>query len=326
MVQSRNALIVEGYFDVMRLYKSGFKNAVAPMGTALTHEQIALLKRYAEEITVMFDGDSAGEKAAFRSLERFAESGLFPKVVFLPQTDDPDSYILNYGVDSFKSLYDKREDLFIHMIKRLALSAKNDFNIKLVRFKSVKDMLAKIENLHMRDYYIDASADIFGLKKENIQEELAVNRYKKNVVINKSVNKNLYLCEMDFVACLSHLPVDIIDGLLAEMNLEMINNDEIKSILKKILEFLPKILDIKDITHELGSQFVELAMREIAEDNAYDEALKNKRQIELNYLKKRQSELIDLMRATTDKAEQISILQELNNLTKLIAGKNKEGE
>lgn len=326
MKQSRNALIVEGYFDVMRLYKSGFKNAVAPMGTALTHEQIALLKRYADEITVMFDGDSAGEKAAFRSLERFAERGLFPKVVFLPQTDDPDSYILNYGIDSFKSLYDKREDLFIHMIKRLALSAKNDFNIKLVRFKSVKDMLAKIENLHMRDYYIEAAADIFGLKKENIQEELAVNRYKKNAVINKSVNKNLYLCEMDFVACLSHLPVDIVDGLLADMNLEMINNDEIKSILKKILEFLPKISDIKDITHELGSQFVELAMREIAEDNAYDEAVKNKRQIELNYLKKRQSELIDLMRTTTDKTEQVRILQELNNLTKLIAGKNKDGE
>ena len=326
MKQSRQALIVEGYFDVMRLYKNGFKNAVAPMGTALTHEQIGLLKRYAEEITVMFDGDSAGEKAAFRSLERFAESGLFPKVIFLPEVDDPDSFILNYGADKFKEIFEKREDLFIHMIKRLALSAKNDFNIKLVRFKSVKDMLAKIENLHIRDYYIEAAADIFGLKKENIQEELAVNRYKKNVALNKSVNKNLYLCEMDFVACLSRLPVDIVDSILSDMNLEMINNDEIRSILKKILEFLPNISDIRQVTHELGSQFVELAMREIAEDNAYDEAVKNKRQIELNYLKKRQGELIDLMRTTTDKTEQVRILQELNNLTKLIAGKNKDGE
>lgn len=326
MKQSRQALIVEGYFDVMRLYKNGFKNAVAPMGTALTHEQISLLKRYAEEITVMFDGDIAGEKAAFRSLERFAESGLFPKVIFLPEVDDPDSFILNYGADKFKEIFEKREDLFIHMIKRLALSAKNDFNIKLVRFKSVKDMLAKIENLHIRDYYIEAAADIFGLKKENIQEELAVNRYKKNVALNKSVNKNLYLCEMDFVACLSCLPVDIVDSILSDMNLEMINNDEIRSILKKILEFLPNISDIRQVTHELGSQFVELAMREIAEDNAYDEALKNKRQIELNYLKKRQNELIELMRTTTDKTAQISILQELNNLTKLIAGKNKDGE
>ena len=67
-------------------------------------------------------------------------------------------------------------------------------------------------------------------------------------------------------------------------------------------------------------------MREIAEDNVYNEALKNKSQIELNYLKKRQNELIDLMRTTTDKTAQVSILQELNNLTKLIAGKNKDGE
>lgn len=62
-------------------------------------------------------------------------------------------------------------------------------------------------------------------------------------------------------------------------------------------------------------------MREIVEDNIYNEALKNKQQIELNYLKKHQNELIDLMRTTDDKTTQISILQELNNLTKIIAGK-----
>ena len=89
MKQNKQALIVEGYFDVMRLYKNGFKNVAAPMGTALTSDQINILKRYAEEVTVMFDGDSAGEKAAFRSLERFAETSLFPKVIFLPQEDDP---------------------------------------------------------------------------------------------------------------------------------------------------------------------------------------------------------------------------------------------
>ena len=103
MKHNKQALIVEGYFDVMRLYKNGFKNVAAPMGTALTADQISLLKRYAEEITVMFDGDSAGEKAAFRSLERFAETSLFPKVIFLPKEDDPDSFVLNYGIDALKS-------------------------------------------------------------------------------------------------------------------------------------------------------------------------------------------------------------------------------
>ncbi len=321
MKQNKQALIVEGYFDVMRLYKNGFKNVVAPMGTALTSDQINILKRYAEEVTVMFDGDSAGEKAAFRSLERFAETSLFPKVIFLPQEDDPDSFVLNNGIDKFYELYNKREDLFIHMIKKLSASAKDDFNIKLSRFKSVTNMLAKINNPHVRDYYVDAASEIFKLKKENVYEDLNQNRYKKNVAASKNNTSSMYLCEMDFVACLSRLPIDVIDNLLSDFNLDMINDNEIKNILKIILANLSKISDIREITHELGNQFVELAMREIAEDDIYKDALKNKNQIELNFLKKRQNELIEQMRTTSDKVMQVNMLQELNSLTKQIAGK-----
>lgn len=321
MKQNKQALIVEGYFDVMRLYKNGFKNVAAPMGTALTSDQINILKRYAEEVTVMFDGDSAGEKAAFRSLERFAETNLFPKVIFLPQEDDPDSFVLNNGIDKFYELYNKREDLFIHMIKRLSASSKDDFNIKLSRFKAVTNMLAKINNPHVRDYYVDAASEIFKLKKENIYEDLKQNRYKKNMALSKNNTGSMYLCEMDFVACLSRLPIDIIDNLLTDFNLDMINDIEIKNILKIMLANLSKISDIREITHELGNQFVELAMREIAEDDIYKDALKNKNQIELNFLKKRQNELIEQMRTTSDKVMQVNILQELNSLTKQIAGK-----
>ena len=321
MKQNKQALIVEGYFDVMRLYKNGFKNVAAPMGTALTSDQINILKRYAEEVTVMFDGDSAGEKAAFRSLERFAETSLFPKVIFLPQEDDPDSFVLNNGIDKFYELYNKREDLFIHMIKRLSASSKDDFNIKLSRFKAVTNMLAKINNPHVRDYYVDAASEIFKLKKENIYEDLKQNRYKKNMALSKNNTGSMYLCEMDFVACLSRLPIDIIDNLLTDFNLDMINDIEIKNILKIMLANLSKISDIREITHELGNQFVELAMREIAEDDIYKDALKNKNQIELNFLKKRQNELIEQMRTTSDKVMQVNILQELNSLTKQIAGK-----
>ena len=167
----------------------------------------------------------------------------------------------------------------------------------------------------------EAAAEIFNLKKENVYEELEQNRYKKNAALNKNNNNSLYLCEMDFIACLSRLPIDTIDDLLSDFNLDMINDNEIKNILKIMLANLLKISDIKQITHELGDQFVELAMREIAGDDAYKEALKNKKQIELNYLKKRQNELIEQMRTTSDKSLQISMLQELNSLTKQIAGK-----
>ena len=184
-----------------------------------------------------------------------------------------------------------------------------------------KNMLIKVENPHIRDYYAEAAAEIFNLKKENVYEELEQNRYKKNAALNKNNNNSLYLCEMDFIACLSRLPIDTIDDLLSDFNLDMINDNEIKNILKIMLANLLKISDIKQITHELGDQFVELAMREIAGDDAYKEALKNKKQIELNYLKKRQNELIEQMRTTSDKSLQISMLQELNSLTKQIAGK-----
>ena len=207
------------------------------------------------------------------------------------------------------------------MIKRLSASSKDDFNIKLSRFKAVTNMLAKINNPHVRDYYVDAASEIFKLKKENIYEDLKQNRYKKNMALSKNNTGSMYLCEMDFVACLSRLPIDIIDNLLTDFNLDMINDIEIKNILKIMLANLSKISDIREITHELGNQFVELAMREIAEDDIYKDALKNKNQIELNFLKKRQNELIEQMRTTSDKVMQVNILQELNSLTKQIAGK-----
>ena len=91
-----------------------------------------------------------------------------------------------------------------------------------------------------------------------------------------------------------------------------------------------KFSDVEKAVFELRGQQVildaDVASLYGVETKRVNEAVKNKRQIELNYLKKRQGELIDLMRTTTDKTEQVRILQELNNLTKLIAGKNKDGE
>lgn len=325
MKQTHEAIIVEGYFDVIRLYKSGFKNAAAPMGTALTVDQISLLKRYADEITVIFDGDEAGISASSRSLKRFTELSIFPKVVFLPDGEDPDSFILKHGPDEFRKLYNKREDLFINVSKRLAYSVKDDINLKLSRFQSIKEMLMKVENIHLRDYYIEAVADIFKLKKENIQEEIIESRYKKSNVA-KSVKKDTgrFICELDFIACISRLPIDTVDKLLHNINLEIFNDDEIKNILKKILEFLPNIIDIKQITHELGDYFVDTAMRDIDGKDIYAEAVKNKNQIELNYLKRRQKELIEGIQA--DAENKIKILHEINSLTKQIIEKSKEME
>lgn len=323
LIKKNGCIIVEGYFDVMRLYKSGYRNAVAPMGTALTAEQINFIKRYSSDITVIFDGDEAGEKAAYRSLENFVSSGVFPKAVFLPKDEDPDSFLLKKGSEEFGKIYDCRADLFLNMAERLSRSAGKDFNKKLNRFQSVKRMLAKIEDPHFRDHYSEAAADIFGLKKENIEEDLERLARGKIAAVTapKKVSRAAYHCEMDFIACLSRLPIDVIASLLSDMSEDMFNDTEIRDLFKKILEVSGDIADISEIINELGGTFIELAMREVEGEDHYEIALCNKKRIEKNYLLKRHRELIFKQKSDIPIEEKLNVMKELDTLTKLIAQK-----
>jgi len=88
-----HGLVVEGYFDLLSLWERGFRNVVATCGTALTEEHVRTLKRFCREWYLVFDGDEAGRKAAFRAVGLFFSQGLFPQVVFLPEGEDPDSLV-----------------------------------------------------------------------------------------------------------------------------------------------------------------------------------------------------------------------------------------
>lgn len=99
-----NLLLVEGYMDVVMLWQHGVKNAVAPLGTALTEAQIELMKRVVKEVIICFDGDEAGEIATWRAVQRFysvLERGQSIRIVRLPDQHDPDSYIRKHGVEAF---------------------------------------------------------------------------------------------------------------------------------------------------------------------------------------------------------------------------------
>ena len=104
ILKDGSAILVEGYFDVMRLWSSGFRNVVASCGTALTHWQIRILKRFASEVIIAYDGDKAGVVAAERAKELCAEERYKCRVVRLPDELDPDSYILNYGPYEMRKL------------------------------------------------------------------------------------------------------------------------------------------------------------------------------------------------------------------------------
>lgn len=99
-----HAVVVEGYFDVLTCHQNGINNTVAPLGTALTSSHLQKIKRFTNKVFLVFDGDYAGRSAARRSLGMLIEQGLSPKILVLPEKEDPDSFIRNKGATAFKRL------------------------------------------------------------------------------------------------------------------------------------------------------------------------------------------------------------------------------
>jgi DNA primase len=157
--RSGTAILVEGNFDVMTLHEAGIEEAVAPMGTALTIEQIRLLARMAKRIVVVFDGDSAGSRAAEKTVPLAVEAGLFfaeadsdGRVAEMPAGKDPDEFVREQGADAFRALVAQARPMLDHLIQRAA----DDATIpgKASTAKRVVEVLAKVRNPLVRDLYV----------------------------------------------------------------------------------------------------------------------------------------------------------------------------
>jgi DNA primase len=157
--RSGTAILVEGNFDVLTLHEAGIEEAVAPMGTALTVEQIRLLARGAKRIVVVFDGDSAGVRAAEKAVPLAVEAGLFfadadadGRVAEMPSGMDPDEFIRANGADAFRALIAQARPMLDHLIQRAA----DDATVpgKANTAKRVVDVLAKVRNPLVRDLYV----------------------------------------------------------------------------------------------------------------------------------------------------------------------------
>ena len=109
--QSNRAIFVEGNFDLISLVANGCENVVAPLGTALTREQLRMVKRFTEEVTLLFDGDEAGNKAAARAVPLFLAEQITGKVAIMPSGHDPDTFIREEGLAVLNRLLDKAENL-----------------------------------------------------------------------------------------------------------------------------------------------------------------------------------------------------------------------
>ncbi|MFZ1677744.1 MAG: DNA primase [Saprospiraceae bacterium] len=163
-----NCFLVEGYTDVISLHQAGIENVVASSGTSLTPDQIRLIKRYAERITVLYDSDPAGIKAAMRGLDLILEEGIDVKLVLLPKDEDPDSFVQKSGMSGFKDFINQNsKDFILFKTQFLLKEAGNDPMQRAVMLKDIVETLAHITESIKRSTFITQCAHLLKID-ENI--------------------------------------------------------------------------------------------------------------------------------------------------------------
>lgn len=180
MFQAKNAIrredfcyIVEGYTDVMSMHQSDVDNVVASSGTAFTEEQIKLIRRFTENVTVLFDGDAAGIKAALRGIDLVLKGGLNVRVVLLPDGDDPDSFSKKMGSTEFKKyLKDHTKDFISFKIDLLAAESGHDPIKKAEAIREIVTSISLIPDPIKRSVYIQETGQLLKIQETVLLTEL----------------------------------------------------------------------------------------------------------------------------------------------------------
>jgi DNA primase len=166
-------IIVEGYFDAIRLMLAGIAEVVAPMGTALTEQQAVLIRRYTKNVFLLYDSDQAGLKATFRSGDALLSNGVAARVITLPEGDDPDTFVAKHGPDGFERAADASVDVFDRKIQILE---RGGWFTDLRRKREALDKLLPTIRLTsdrvLRDLYIGRTSEVAGVSREMLASEL----------------------------------------------------------------------------------------------------------------------------------------------------------
>ena len=167
-------LVVEGYFDVLRLIGAGIESVVAPMGTALTEEQAKLVRRYTQRVFLLYDSDKAGLKATFRSGDELLQQGASVQVVTLPEGEDPDTFVRTHGARGLEAQLSSSIDVFerkIQILERGGWFA--DLRRKRQALDRLLPTLRATSDPLTRDMYLGYASTAAGVSREMLERELA---------------------------------------------------------------------------------------------------------------------------------------------------------
>lgn len=244
------AILVEGYMDVISLFQNGVKNVVASSGTALTDEQVQLLSRFTKNIVVLFDADPAGQKAATRSIEILLKAGFDVKLITLPNGEDPDSYIINFGTEKFdKQILNAQEFLEFQTEQFYKAGAFEDTKKSAEAIRELVKYVALIEDELKRNILIKSISQKFNLREKLIEKELdnvfdlnakkdyqSERRLERKAIItsdsmqNSNVSQSTFNFEKELIELLLEGSEEIVEIIFDHIHPDDFKNDQFRTI------------------------------------------------------------------------------------------------
>lgn len=325
--KNESIIVMEGFMDVIRANTAGITNCIATMGTALTKQNAALLKKTANNIILCFDGDKAGEEATTKAINIFKEIDVTPKVVRLEENLDPDEYVLKYGIEKFKTKINNPESSIEFLMDQHKLNKNlNDIddvtkyiNEALTDLVSLQDPIALDLTLKKMSTEYKVNYDILESKYQELK-----NKQEKKSNIQQAPKKIVKMSQQEIAS--RHLLFYMLkdDKIInrVEKEISFFPNSEIRDLANQIIYFYHKygVLKIAD--------FISYIANSESEINLFNEIINMKindeyKEIEIaDYIKvindypikRKEKELRDKLKDEKDPLKQASILSEILSL------------
>ena len=183
IIKKNQCYLVEGYTDLISLHQKGIQNVVASSGTAITVDQVRLIKRFTDNVSFIFDSDEAGQKATYRGVDLFLSEGMFANIILLPEGFDPDSFAKRHTYEELSHFFNSNQKDFISFKCEMDLKDNNPQNkIKLI--DSILNSISLAPTITMQTVYIQLAAEKLNIDENILLHELELKRDK--------VNKKIY--------------------------------------------------------------------------------------------------------------------------------------
>ncbi len=307
------SIVSEGYFDFLRLYENGFDNSVASLGTALTEDQVYLLNRFSPNTVMLYDGDTAGIKAAVRGGLVGLSRGMRVRVALLPEREDPDDYILNHGSDALREIIDAAPDLISFMAgsERLDIQAKE-------RIEMILDALRHLADPIQRELFLRQVSENFGITQNALLSSLRRGRSRAHVEAVKVASPQLQTQRPQerMALCLALKDEESYNLLAQELSSDYFSNRHYKRIFEYLQsrlssqpDFNPAALLDNNEDSELRDSLAELLFEDLQQ-------LDLKSLIKDLHLRKLQRDLEEIDKAINSDPANLELLKEKEKLSR----------